>query len=241
MSACRRWSPLLLCVAASSLLCNGCRMVAQWDNMKGSKAFAAARYDEAVRDFQNALKRNPNDANAYYNLGATYQVLGKQTRNPQMFATAEQMYNRSIALDPRYTDAHRALANLLCETGRTDAAFDLMKTWQARTPASADPYIELARLYEEHGDPNQAIQNLTSALAIDANNPRALTAMAAIREQKGELQLALDNYQRAYPYSQNQPAVAAKIAQLQQQLHLPVTSPAPDATRYAEANPYVPR
>jgi tetratricopeptide (TPR) repeat protein len=232
----------LLLFALGGTVVSGCRMAAQWDNMQGKQAFEAARYDEAIKSFQTALNRNPNDASAYYNLAATYQMLGKQSRNPQMFATAEQMYNRSIALDPRYTDAHRGLAVLLCETGRTDAAFDLMKTWQARTPTSADPYIELARLYQEHGDRNQAIQNLTSALALDASNARALTAMATIREQNGELQLALDNYLRAYQDSPNQPAVAAKIAQLQQQLQLPISSPTNTApTRWGAANPYVPR
>ncbi len=217
-------------------------MAAQWDNYRGAQAFQAARYDEAIKNFQSALKQNPNDASAYYNLGATYQVLGRQSKNPQMFATAEQMYNQSIALDPRYTDAHRGLSVLLCETGRSAAAFDLMKTWQARNPTSPDPYIEMARLYQEHGDKNQAIQNLTSALALDATNARALTAMATIREQNGEYQLALDNYMRAYPNSLNQPAVAARIAQLQQQLNLPITSPSlGNPTQMAGSNPYVPR
>jgi Tfp pilus assembly protein PilF len=217
-------------------------MAAHWDNVQGRQDFEAARYNDALKHFQTALNRNPSDAGAYYNLGATYHALAMQTRNSQLFATAEQLYGKSIALDPRYADAHRGLAVLLCETGRTDAAFDLMRTWQARNPTAADPYIELARLYQEHGDRNQAVQNLTNALAIDAQNPRALTAMATIREQNGELQLALDNYMRAYQNSLNQPAVAAKIAQLQQQLRLPQTNPAavtPD--RWGAANPYVPR
>ncbi len=220
----------------------GCNATARLNDIQGRTAYENGQYNEAINRFQTALNRNPRDANAYYNLASTYHLLAKQTKNPQLFETAEKLYRQSIALDDRYSDAHRGLAVLLAETGRTDAAFDLVRTWQQRHPDSAEPFVELARLYQEYGDQNQAIQHLTNALALDGQNPRALMAMATIREQQGQLQLALENYMRAYQANANQPGAAAKIAQLQSQLQYQTAGAnlAPP-TRWGAANQYVPR
>jgi Tfp pilus assembly protein PilF len=218
----------------------GCNAAARLQNIRGRQAFEIGQYNEALQRFQIALARKPNDPNALYNLASTYHAAAKSSRNWPLLTYAEQYYRQAIASDARYPDAHRGLAVLLAETGRTDAAFDLVRTWQQRNPQSAEPLIELARLYQEFGDRNQAAQLLSDALLRDGQNPRALTALATIREMEGQYQLALQNYYRAYLANAQQPGIAAKIAQLQNQLQLQAMGQnAPQ--RWATANPYVPR
>lgn len=217
----------------------GCNAAARFQNIRGRQAFETGNYNEAVVRFQRALLRKPYDSNALYNLGSTYHMVAKVTRNSGLLVSAEEYYRQAIAADPRYSDAHRGLAVLLAETGRTDAAFDLVRTWQQRNPMSAEPLVEMARLYQEFGDRRQATQLLTDALVRDARNPRALTALAHLRELDGQYQLALQNYYLAYQANGNQPALAAKIAQLQNQMQVQaVNTP---TQRWATANPLVPR
>lgn len=229
-------------VIASALIAGfcGCNAAARFQNIRGRQAFEVGQYNEAAQRFQLALVRKPYDSNALYNLGATYHAAAKATRNWPLLATSEQYYRQAISADPRFSDAHRGLAVLLAETGRTDAAFDLVRTWQQRNPQSPEPLIELARLYQEFGDRRQATQLLTDALVRDAQNPRALTALANIRELDGQYQLALQDYYRAYQVNGQQPAVAAKIAQLQNQLQLQASGAVPPP-RWGAANPTVPR
>ena len=211
-------------------------------NVEGRRAFESGLVNESIAKFQTALQRNPNSADAYYNLGAVYHHLGKANRNAQWTGYAEQMYRKSIELDPQLADPHRALAVLLIETGRRDYAFDLMRTWQARNPYSAEPLVELSRLFQEYGDRQQASKYLADALAIDGQNYRALKAMGHIRELEGQYQLALNNYMRAYQANNMQPDVAAKIAQLQGRIYTAnQLQPVTGQQRIGNANQFVPR
>ncbi len=193
----------------------GCNLTANRQNIKGRQAYLNGQFSQAINYFQQALNRNPNNADAMYNLGASYLTLGKQARNNQWVGQAEQLLRQAIANNDQHVDAHRTLATLLIESGRTNHAFDLLNTWRQRHPESAEPLVELARIYQEFGDPNQATNLLADALQIDGTNTRALKAMGHVRELQGQLNLALDNYMRTYQLDSRQADVATKINELQ--------------------------
>lgn len=190
-------------------------------NADGVNAFRQGQTQAAVQDFQQAIAVNPQDADGYYNLGATYHYAGKQSGDRQQLAQAEQLYNRCLDLSPDNVDCHRALAVLLVETGRSDKAFTLLEGWANRNPRDADAKIELARMYEEFGDRITAEKNLTEAVALNPTNARAWAALGSLRERNGQLAQALSNYQQAYQVNPQNPELATRIAQLQQQLGAP--------------------
>ena len=74
-----------------------------------------------------------------------------------------------------------------------------------QNPGDASARIELARLYEEFGDKDSAIQHLSDALHVNATDHRAWAALGRLRESRGELAQALSNYQQAYNLNQFQP------------------------------------
>ncbi len=135
------------------------------------------------------------------------------------YEQAETLYNQCLDHDGNHLDCHRALAVLLVETNRSDKAFTLLKRWAEKNPTAADPRVELARLYEEFGEPETAKRYLEEAVAMDVQNSRAWAALAQLREQSGDVQQALADYQRAYGLDNLQPGVASKIASLQQQIN----------------------
>ena len=231
-------------VCCCLLIVSGCNLGVQQHNVSGNQAYQSGQYAQAINQFQQALQANPQDSNAYYNLAASYYSLGKQSKNSQYLQQAEQLYRQSISINDQHVDAHRGLSALLIETGREKFAFDLLNDWKTRYPNSAQPTIELARVYQEYGDNLRATDLLADALRIDAGNVRALKAMGHVREVQGQTELALDNYLRVLQIEPQQAEVAQRVASLQSRLaQAGAANPAGGNTpaRYGAANPYLPR
>ena len=225
---------LVLCLSAV-----GCNLGAQQSNIIGSQAFQSGNHLQALSRFQQSLNQNPNNPDANYNLAAIFYSLGKNQRNPQYLAQSEQLYRKAIGLDGQHIAAHRGLTALLVETGREQHAFDLLDGWKQRRPGSAEPLIELARLYQEYGDNQHATDLLADALKVDGDNVRALKALGRIRETQGQSLLALDNYMRALQIDGSQVNVAQRVAVLQQQFSQTGGAPTQNySPRYGSATPW---
>ena len=168
-SAAPTWSALAWpgFLALLVLLQSGCNLQANRRNMIGKQAFEQGQFSVAINEFQQALNANPNSADAYYNLGASFAALGKQQQNNQWLNQAEQLYRQAISFDDQHVDAHRGLASLLIETNREQYAFDLINQWKERYPASTAPLVELARLYQEYGDSRRATDLLADSLRLN--------------------------------------------------------------------------
>jgi tetratricopeptide (TPR) repeat protein len=206
----------------------GCGSIAaQGHDAEGVRLFQQARYQDAVREFQGAAYEDPNDADAYYNIAATYHRLGKIEHRPSDLAQAECYYNQCLDRNPNHTECYRGLAVLLAEQGRKDDAFRLVEGWVQRQPALADAKIELARLNDEFGNRQSAQDLLNEALVCDPSNPRTLTALGKLREDAGDKAQALANYQRSLAEDNRQPLVASRVSTLQGGLPSAAPSGAP--------------
>ena len=225
---------VLFCVA----LAIGCNATTQRQNMLGKAAFERGDNSQAINAFQQALNRDPKNADAYYNLAAVYYQLGVKNQNKQFIAQSEQLYRQAIANNDKHIDAHRGLSALLVETGREKHAFDLLEGWRQRYPQSAEPLVEVARLYQEYGDNRRATDLLADALRNDSRNVRALKAMGHVREVQGENQLALENYLRAIQVNGADQNTAARVAYLQSQISSSGQVGTSTPPRYGAAAPY---
>jgi tetratricopeptide (TPR) repeat protein len=205
----------LIVLGCTALLASGCQYASHGQNAEGVRLYQQAYYEGALQRFQQAIQSDPQNADGYYNLAATYHQLGKLHHRPNDLSQAESYYHQALDRNGNHTDCYRALAVLLIEQNRTKDAFHLMEGWAERNPSSASPKIELARLFEEQGNRESAKQNLIDAIAIEPNNAKALAALGKIREDAGDTQQALANYQRSLAANRFQPQVAARIASLQ--------------------------
>ncbi|GAA4449791.1 tetratricopeptide repeat protein [Novipirellula rosea] len=222
----RRCSSLASWVTISLFACSGCQWAASGKNAQGARLYEQGQYTAALQQFQQVIETDPNNADGYYNLAATTHRLGNQRGESELIQQAEALYNQCLDYDPNHVDCHRGLGVLLVDTGRADRAFALLKNWAAQNPTFAEPRIELARLYEEYGEPQTALKYLEDSVQLDANNARAWLALGRLREKSGDLQQALQNYQRSLALNNMQPAAAERIASLSQHLNaapIPVT------------------
>jgi tetratricopeptide (TPR) repeat protein len=193
---------------------SGCGWVSQSQNVTGVDLYEQGNYGAAIEQFQLAMQTDPGDADSYYNIGATYHRLGNVTHNPAYSQQAEQFYHVALDMNPDNADCNRGLAVLYVEQNRPTEAFALLQNWTAHNPASPEPRIELARLYEEFGKPDVARTHLEEALALQPNNTRALSALGKLKEASGDRAQALAIYERSLQYNQFQPEVQSRVAAL---------------------------
>jgi Tfp pilus assembly protein PilF len=216
-------------------------MAAEGRNVDGVRLYQQGQYQAAMERFQKALNADPHNADAYYNMAATFHRLGAAGNDQYQLGQAENLYNQSLDLDPAHTDCYRGLAVLLRDTGRQDRAFKLLTNWAVANPKSADARIELARLYQETGDKETAGLHLQEALRIDKHSSRAWTALARLREESGDFSQALANYKRSYQLNRLQPAVAERIAALNRSFGGLIDTGAPSDTRTVNVGGASPR
>jgi len=204
--------PVFICIAC--LAATGCGGIARNDNTAGVQLYQQGNYLGAVNHFQQALAKQPGNADCFYNLGATYHQQSKLFGRPADLQTAEQYYHLCLARNPNHEACQRGLAVLLVEENRRDEAMAQLQQWAQRQPANPNPQIEMARLCQEHGDLREAENHLIDSLAIAPNNPRAMVALGQIRESQGDASQALADYSLALAVDPQQPTVAARAASL---------------------------
>ena len=218
------WPALLVALLPLAAGCEG--STAQSHNADGVRLYQQARYSDALREFQEANYVDPQNADGYYNLAATYHRVGVAENRAAELRQAEECYHECLNRDPNHRDCYRGLAVLLTQQGRGEEAMRLLQTWADRQPHAADPKVELARLNEELGRTNEAKDRLTEAVAAEPYNARAWAALGRLRESHGDPAQALVDYQQSLACDQYQPDVAARAAALAPTVSPPGTVPA---------------
>lgn len=230
-----RVQSLALILAASSVLAlAGCQFTARGQNLAGVQRFQAGDYQGAQTHFQQAVRTNPNNADAHYNLAALYHRSAETNRDANFVAAAEREYQQSLRLNPDHIDARHGYTVLLTEANRSAEAFASLKQWAEKNPTSAAPRVELAQLYLQAGDKTTTEQLLNQALQIDPNNPRAYAAIGKLRQDAGSYSEALAYYQRAYQMSPTtQVAALQQIQDLQSRgvNAAPIAAPLPNGVQ----------
>ena len=111
-------SQLTLAASVALLACAGPsakqRRGAEIHNDLAVEALRAGRAQEALREFDEALKLNPGYAEAYLGRGLVLEFGFAKTGD------AEKDYRHALALRPDYPEAHNNLGQLLAKNGRPE-------------------------------------------------------------------------------------------------------------------------
>ena len=122
--------------------------------------------DEAMEQYQIAIKLRPDYAEVYNKLGAIY-----QDRN--MPDKAMEQYLIAIKLKPEYLDAHSDLAIIYQNRNMPDKAVNEWQTVIGLKPDLAKAHLNLGTLYYKMGQMENARRELITALKITPNDPQA--------------------------------------------------------------------
>jgi tetratricopeptide (TPR) repeat protein len=132
--------------------------------MAGVRAFDAGNYSEARKSFEAATKKNPNDAQAFYNLGMACEKLGDKT-------AAEAAYKSALTIRPDFDTAAAALSSFLLDAGRVDEALAVARTGLAKHPGSAPLHENLGVAMAMRGDRENATSELEQAIKAAPSEP----------------------------------------------------------------------
>ncbi len=129
----------------------------------GNALLRKGRTSEAIDQFTEALRINPDYAEAHNNLGYALLVTGRTS------AAIEQC-REALRIDPTYAHAHNNLGNALAQTGRASEAIEHYKQTLRMNPNSADAHSDLGAALALMGRICEAIEELKAAVRINPNN-----------------------------------------------------------------------
>ncbi len=139
----------------------------------GKRKEAAGALDEARRCFENAVRLNPESADAFFCLGTAYWRLGRVVE-------AGAMFSRSVELGLSDPAAHHNLGNALILLGKWDDAEASFRQALSIKPNFTPSRLRIAHIYQRQRRLEQAAAELGKAREIDPKNPDAVVALAAL-------------------------------------------------------------
>jgi hypothetical protein len=156
---------------------------------------AMKRHDEALANFDEAIRRKKSFAEAHCNRGAALTAL-------ERYDEALESFKRAIALKPDYADPFYNQGNALRLLGRHDEAMKSFDRAIALRPKYTKAYCNRGAVLETIGKSVEALAEYDRALAIVPNFPEAmLNRCASLRALKrwDETLQTLDALLAAHP------------------------------------------
>lgn len=147
------------------------RVIGMRDNEKAKEHFEMVNIftqkgmlEEAIKEFKEALKKDPNNADLHTHLGSA--LAGKG-----MFDEAINELKEALRIDPNNYHAHASLGAAFSQEGMLDEAIKEFKEVAKINPNSADAHGGLGLVFSKKGRWDEAIREFKEALRINPNDP----------------------------------------------------------------------
>ena len=127
---------------------------------RGLEAHLAGRLDEATAAYFEALRQDPRNKFAYFDLGQIAQI----SKRP---VEAESYYRIALGIDPNFGPALFNLAIVRFEAGSAQEAVDLYQTLLAATPDYAAARYNLGVALRSIGKQREGDEEIARAIRLD--------------------------------------------------------------------------
>lgn len=145
---------------------------------------------EAISNFREAVRLNPNNVLAQYNLGNSLVKTGN-------LELAEEHFRNTIKLKPNYAVAYNDLGYTLAMRGKLDEAMDNYRTAIEVKPDYASAYINMGISWDVKGEFDKAIEQFQKAIKFQRENAKAYLALGNTLYNKKNLPQAILHYKTA--------------------------------------------
>ena len=183
-----------------------------------TRYMTAGRHAEAVRMYENIVRRKPDYTDARINLGTIYLNMGRTRDAMNEFLEAVRMdstsaaacckladvyskegrsdragelYARAIGLDPRNPEIYMNLAILRMKAGRGDEAARLFERAIDADPVYAPAYYNRGKMCAQEGDNERALELYERYISLEPSDLDARFEAAVILDRVGRSEEAL--------------------------------------------------
>jgi len=175
----RRSLAAVVVFSSLALACSRGGSTAQQFVERGDRYAAEGRYDAAVIEYRNALKKQPTLAAAYTKLGDAYAEEGKPEE-------AYRAYCNAVDLDAADGHARVEAGRLLFSAGRYNEALVRAVQTLERDDQDVDAQILSGRALTRLRRYDDAIAQLDAAVAVD-HRPSAYAALGDAKQAAGDV------------------------------------------------------
>jgi len=178
--------------AALLLLAAALPAHAEWN--KGLEAYKKKDWANAVKEFEEVTKTNPDYAGAYYMLGVSQRALGQ-------LSPAIASLRKSVELDGSQASYKIALGQALLQADQYQNAYELLKplSMSSMDASHRSSYALLfAQAATKTNRPGEAIGVLTTQARADSRNYRLQQALGSAYTASGDEAKAFEAYKSAY-------------------------------------------
>lgn len=156
---------------------------------RGILEAALKKYDNAVQDYNKAIKTDSTKGMYYYSLADADFIIG-HTRD------SKDEFQKCIDLDPKNTDAMLRLGEIYFDVKKYDDAIKLIDQALKVNPYIARAYFLKGMIFLENKDTAKAVSSMQTAVEQDSKYYDAYIQMGLIFTHKGN-PIALDYFSDA--------------------------------------------
>lgn len=199
-------STLIICAVWLLVLATGCKRSGQQstnnsagapqvsNNLPEDRARARAQLDkgkelyrndqdaEAVLAFQEAVRLDPNFAEAHFRLGMGYESLGKRDEAEGEYKKAVEAYKKYFEQNENDAEAHYALGQTYANLGQYSEAVRQYKEATKLKEDDPDMFYDLGVAYTKLAQYDAAAAAFSKSLEIDPDNYRAQDGLDEAKE-----------------------------------------------------------
>lgn len=159
-----------------------------WDLM-GAANKLLGKFDEALKDFKQAIELNSNYENAYYNMGVV--LLEDFAKHIE----AIEAFKKCISLNPKNASAYNNMGNSLRKVGRYEEAITSLNKAILIESKNALIYSNAGNVLRDLGNLDEAIESYNKALLLNPNYIEAYYNLSFPYNLKGDLKKGLELYE----------------------------------------------
>lgn len=151
---------------------------------------ARERFNEAIFQYQAALRAKPNNALVQNNLGALYQQKGDAQ-------AAIRAYRQAVRLDPAYPNARYNLGNALLAAGAASEATAHLREAIRLRPEDAGAHNSLGSALAMQNQPDEALRQFELSLRYKPDAPDVLVNLAFVLAGRNQVDKAIERLEQA--------------------------------------------
>jgi len=163
------------------------------------------RLDDAIAQYQEALRLKPDIAETRTNLGKAW------AETPGRLDDAVAQFEEALRLDPDYADAHFYLANTLVRTGRIAEAIRHYEEALRVQPDLAEASNNLGMTLCRVGRADEGMRRIEAAIRMQPNYAQAHFARGAALLQSGRRDEAIAEYEKVLQLKPGDPSATRML------------------------------